>query len=496
MMSTEPLRISKPGLPVGSQWMFVALLVSCALFWGLTTAFVGGIFASLLFMIIAAGALVFVDHRFGIYLLAFLLPLVDTSLDAHEMFGLKGANPFNLLLIGTFFAFTISYAWEKRELEPVSRWFWLYALALIVAGIIGSRHVNEIPSVLHLTGAISFNSAAGYLRDYLAKPLLVLLVSFMVSQAVSRGMGALRLVVMVTLGFWILAIAIFLYLGVHGFSLSLLASSGARRVLSVFGIFSNDIAQALNLSLAVLLFTWAELPNGSKTKLFFLASLIVLTAAMLLTFSRGGFLAFAVLCAYFLVTRRRIRTLIASIIVLVVALTLLPAAFLHRAATGISSGNLSTISAGRINHIWIPLIPELWRHPLFGNGLSSIMWSHAIRTGSILAVTLPHNAYLGVGLDFGLIGGTVVMTFFFSLWRDFGQLCRRESDAVMKGLLQGGRAALLVLAVEGLADSRFTPSASQAMLWVMVGILYGRGALLSHRILPSPDAVTMEPVGH
>lgn len=493
-MSSRALKYVDSDVSSAPTKLFVVLATFLALFWGLATAVVGGIASCVLFILVASAALVLWNYRLGIYLLALLLPLVDTALNAHSLFGLKGANPFNLLLIGTLLSFVLNYAWEGSRLTPLSRWYWLYVLALITAGLIGSQHVNEIPSVLRLTGAISFDSATGYLRDYLIKPILVLLVTFLVSQSVSRGMSPLRLVVMVTLGFWGLAIAIFLYLGLNGFSLTLLASSDSRAVLSVFGLFSNDIAEALNLALAVLLFTWAALPTGSKVRLFFLASMLALTGAMLLTFSRGGFLAFGVLYVYFLVTRRRIRTLIASASMLAIGLTLLPVAFLHRATTGFSSGSLSTISAGRINHIWIPLLPELWRHPLIGNGLSSIMWSHAMRTGAILPVTLPHNAYLGVALDFGIIGGTVVAAFFVSMWRGFRESRRQETDAVMISLLQGGQAALLVFAVEGVADARFVPAASQAMLWVMVGILYGLRAKHRCESRSIPNVPTVPPL--
>ena len=36
------------------------------------------------------------------------------------------------------------------------------------------------------------------------------------------------------------------------------------------------------------------------------------------------------------------------------------------------------MSAGRIDDIWLPLLPELFKSPLWGNGLNSIMWSYAM----------------------------------------------------------------------------------------------------------------------
>lgn len=476
-MATQPLSIQKPGLSLGTLLLFTGLLVFSALFWGLASAFIGGILSSILFIILAAATLVFSNHRLGIYLLAIFMPIADTSLNAHSMFGITGANPYNLILVGTVFAFTISYAWNQRALINLPKWFWLYALALVVAGLIGSRHVGEIPSLFAQEG-IGFDNAAGYLRNILGKPLLVMLFTYIVAQAVYHGMSPLRLVVLVLIGFWLFALAIIAYLALSGFSLSFLASTHARTVLDVFALHADQMGVAFNLAIAVTLFTWASLPAG-KLKLFFLLTLGILTAVMLLTFSRGAFLGYAVIFSYFLVTRRRIRTLISGIAVVGIALLLLPAAFFHRATMGFGSDNLSTVSAGRINDIWMPLLPEVWHHPLFGNGLSSILWSHAMRTGAILPVSLPHNAYLGVAMDFGLIGGALIAVFYIFLWRRFGAMAKDETDNVMKGLFQGARTAVLVLAVEGIANDKAMPEDHQAMLWIMAGILFGRMALLA-----------------
>ena len=44
-------------------------------------------------------------------------------------------------------------------------------------------------------------------------------------------------------------------------------------------------------------------------------------------------------------------------------------------------GGLNAITAGRVDGIWLPLLPEVLKHPIFGTGHSSILWSEAMRNG-------------------------------------------------------------------------------------------------------------------
>ena len=46
-----------------------------------------------------------------------------------------------------------------------------------------------------------------------------------------------------------------------------------------------------------------------------------------------------------------------------------------------STADANTVSAGRIDGIWLPLLPELANSPIWGNGLGSITWSDPMRDG-------------------------------------------------------------------------------------------------------------------
>ena len=65
---------------------------------------------------------------------------------------------------------------------------------------------------------------------------------------------------------------------------------------------------------------------------------------------------------------------------------------------------LNRISAGRIDKIWLPLLPEVARNPLFGNGRYTTLKSEAFanKTWGELGINSPHSAYIEVLIDMGL----------------------------------------------------------------------------------------------
>ena len=62
--------------------------------------------------------------------------------------------------------------------------------------------------------------------------------------------------------------------------------------------------------------------------------------------------------------------------------------------------------------------PRSLASPIWGQGLGSIMWSEAMKSGTILEVSHPHNAYLQALLDMGVLGLVLVCAFFWFVARD------------------------------------------------------------------------------
>jgi O-antigen ligase len=128
------------------------------------------------------------------------------------------------------------------------------------------------------------------------------------------------------------------------------------------------------------------------------------------------------------------------------------------------------------------------RHPLFGNGISSILWSEAMRRGAghqVLAVTHPHNAYLEALLDMGVIGTLLLCGYFVHVWRGLRGLAKdARLQPMLRGFYQGAAAGLVSMLISDFTDSSLAPRPEQAFLWLAIGMMYGeyaRRAAAAHR---------------
>src|SRR5580700_3842920 len=128
----------------------------------------GGVTAFFLCASLLACAFVLADFRFGVAALILLMPISGSStLFPHEMFGIVGLNPINLLLAGTCASWLL-HAFADGNLgrflpRPL---LWLYVVPILAAGAIGSRHIHEIaPTLLVVYQGLDFADAASYLRE-------------------------------------------------------------------------------------------------------------------------------------------------------------------------------------------------------------------------------------------------------------------------------------------------------------------------------------------
>src|SRR5258708_37605 len=199
--------------------------------------------------------------------------------------------------------------------------------------------------------------------------------------------------------------------------------------------------------------------------------------ALVLTFSRGAFIGFAVVNLLFVIWRRNVKTLVSFAVLAALALFLLPQAVYDRIGAGYGSG-ADAISAGRIEGIWLPLLPEVLQSPILGHGLGSILWSEAMRKGpggTILAGTHPHNAYLQALLDMGISGLVLLCAYFAHVWKGFTSLSvDPQVSPAMRGFFLGAKAGLASFLIAAATDSSLTPKPEQVFVWLAIGVMYGQ----------------------
>src|SRR4029077_913445 len=147
---------------------------------------------------------------------------------------------------------------------------------------------------------------------------------------------------------------------------------------SGLGLHSNDLGRLYAVAYALLLFTWGETKDlRLKTVLIF--TMGILTIALILTFSRGAMVGWVLVNALYLVWKFNAKTLGIALLAGGVAVLFMPGAVVGRMSMGlIGGGDVNEFSAGRVDEIWLPLLPELFKSPLWGNGLDATMWAKAL----------------------------------------------------------------------------------------------------------------------
>ena len=485
----QSMSVSKPQSMTENRSSAGALLcVLAAALFGALTAVAGGVVAALILLVLVACGLTLANYRVGLWLLLFLLPISATAIFPRELLGITGANPFNALLALTLLSFFVE---RVRHHKPVwtlalPRASWAFFVPVVIAGLVGMTHYGDIPGFVFARNLVSFASPTGYLRDVLIKPLIVVLLALLLGTAVRDGMKLQTVVVGLCLSIWLIAAWVFYFVLSSGVSLGQLASSTNREFLSGAGMHANDLGTLAASVLILMIFAIAGKDNSAWMRWLFVVTAGIAGALLVMSFSRGAFLGFAVALTVFFIVQRRLKTVIAGLFVLLLMLPLLPAELYERLLTGVGTGGSQVLhsqqdplTAGRVAGVWIPLLAEVQSHPYFGNGLLAVAWSVPLRSGAMGLATLnPHNLYLKLLLEVGVIGFVLVALFFVHLWRRFRATAKNPAVPAQDAwLFAGASAVLLGYATSGLSGGDYLPDPSNFLLWIIWGLMLAMPAV-------------------
>ena len=416
---------------------------------------------------------VLADYRIGVVLLMIMLPIEGSYLFPHSVFGVTGLNPLNLTLAATLFSYAVHGNTLRRFVpRPL---LLLYIVPVAVAAALGMRHVDDIYPYFYEVEVIHFTDVTGYLRDVALKPLIIVFAALLVGAAVSKAKKVEHFLTPLIVSVWAMSLVAIGYVVASGVSLGALALPTSRTFLSGLGMHANDLGRLYAVAYALLLFTWGE-TRDLRLKTVLIATMGVLTLALLFTFSRGAFIGWVLVNVLYLIWKFNARTAGLALLAGGVGLTFMPGAVISRMSMGLVGGaDVNEISAGRIDEIWLPLLPEMFRSPLWGNGLDSTMWAHALWAENMLPVTHPHNAYIQAILDMGLAGLALLLAFYWHVYRQLRDLgSNAYLSPTMRGFYQGAVAGLLCFIITGFAGSSLRAVPEFAFLWIAIGMMYGQ----------------------
>jgi O-antigen ligase len=412
------------------------------------------------------------DFRIGAVLLILMLPFSASSLFPHGMMGITGLNPLNLLLMATIGSYVIAGRMLRQGPALLPRQVaLLYIPPIVVAGLIGMPHVQDIPVFFYEYG-LSIATERQYLITLVVKPMVILTAVLMIGAAAARSDKPERFIVAIAVSIWVIVLIQLGFVLSQGVPLAAMATPGARSFYAPIGIHANELGRLHLYAAALLLFVWAESKRPGM-RLFLLITLGAVALGLLLSFSRASIAGAVLVGALFLMWKFNARSLALAIIGLMLMVLVAGDLLYARLTLGMGE-SADAVSAGRIEGIWLPLLPELAKSPIWGNGLSSVMWSFPMLNGSMAPVGHAHNAYLQAALDMGFLGLALTLAYFAHVWKGFKALSREAwLNSELRGFFQGAMAGLAAFLFTCLVGSTLMPDAATAPLWIAIGLMYG-----------------------
>jgi O-antigen ligase len=258
-------------------------------------------------------------------------------------------------------------------------------------------------------------------------------------------------------------------------SQDLLARQSQKILRAEIGYYRVDLSVML-AGASWALFAAQSLVVSLHLRTLVLISALVVMFAQALTAGRGGYAAWAVAGLTLTVLRWPRYLLLAP--VLAIALSLVPGVsgrilegIVDSHTSGADDLDVDTLTAGR-NNIWPPVIDKIASEPLVGYGRGAME-----RTGLSTAIESeelvrnPHNAYLEMLLDNGLVGLAVTLALFAYILGPSLSLTRAGRSPVFVAM--GAVTSSLVIAqlVGSITGQSFYPREGTLGMWCAIGLM-------------------------
>jgi O-antigen ligase len=386
--------------------------------------------------------------------------------------GIQGLNLWNLLILNIVGAW-----WQSRRQQalPLGIPRTILVFGILYLGVIFFGFIRLVLNPAHIVGH-SFMSATS---EYLINAIKWVVPGFLLIDG-CRTEKRIRIAM-----FCLLAVYVLLAVQVIRWMPLEYITSGDRLSARASKIIQNEIGyNRVTLSMMLAGASWAilaTLPLIKKTiyKLFIVGCAVAVMLGQALTGGRTGYLAWGavglILC---LAKWRRMLPLIPTAALLIA--TLVPAVR-ERMLSGIggqegmvvAEHNDYEMTSGR-TLIWPYVIEKIKDAPIIGYGKLAM-----IRTGlsKFLAdehnelFAHPHNAYMEVLLDNGVVGFVIIIPFYLLLLKRGFNLFQRRDDPYANAAGGAACALLLALLIGSFGGQTFYPREGAVAMWAVFGIV-------------------------
>ena len=216
--------------------------------------------------------------------------------------------------------------------------------------------------------------------------------------------------------------------------------------------------------------------NSIPMNISFIAILIIITAGILSTASRGGILAsifVLILSLVFTYNRKRsVLTILFTAIIVVVILTRFPD--YHRILVARLYGQTSDLTGFRLELIDVA-IEYFSERPINGIGLGGFRYYNPAITSKV-----PHNTYMGLLAETGMIGFILFSSLFIMALRNIYCAWKLCFELHLDVRIQAAMRAILLSLLGMMVLLFFGDGSDDKMLWVLLGL-----AQMSHFVVNS-----------
>ncbi len=399
---------------------------------------------------------------YSIVFLILVTPFSTTSILDTTIAGIPGMKPANLLAIAAVGFLMLGK--KPAKLNRDDKIFIFGVLILFTVAVF--RSVSYIGETYSMIWSDEY-SMMKYLLSNLVKPLLIFLLFILISIFVRSREDIEKILIGMMLSIVLLSIVLLLVYAF--FTPNKLNFEMVRHGFAgVLGMHSNNLAD-FYIAVYPVLLAYAV----SRKSWFWMAGVILSLIAVGIIYSRSAYLVI-VLCTFsFFLLSNRARLLPWVGAAGLVSLLLIPQTIIERALTGLANNDVSAISAGRVDQIWIPLIREFAAEPLklfIGAGRYAVMGTVAFKNGFILQVGHAHSMYLDTMLDAGLIGLGFFLVSFFHFMKKFISTHKHIKDQLFLDIMIGIEISIAAFLIRGVTDSFFFPALTNAFLWINLGL--------------------------
>jgi O-antigen ligase len=136
---------------------------------------------------------------------------------------------------------------------------------------------------------------------------------------------------------------------------------------------------------------------------------------------------------------------------------------------GLPERTLGDVSSGRYD-LWPIALEGLKKNFLFGRGRGSFQRTFLESSQPVLA-RHPHNAYIEILLDMGVVGSIFFLGFYIFLIKKGWFIYKKNKDTFESGFALGFILSIIATFLEAYSGYTFYPRQENFYIWLFLGIL-------------------------